>query len=144
VKVCLTLPYPPSGNRVTRRGARHQYESPESKAYKTNVGLLLKSQRVTKFDKEALLSVTAHIYRASAAGDLDNRLKALLDALNGVLWADDRQIVEIHAYRHDDKANPRVELLVTSNNCVTVGTHEPREISETKGRRKRGGNTTAD
>jgi len=114
LKLEFTVPYPPSGNRLTRRGRFHQYESKESKAYKVGVGLLLKSQKVTKFDKEALLSVTAHIYRPRASGDLDNRLKALLDALNGLVWEDDRQVVEIHAYRNDDKANPRVEVIVMS------------------------------
>jgi Holliday junction resolvase RusA-like endonuclease len=30
-------------------------------------------------------------------GDLDNHVKAILDAGNGFLWADDVQIIEIHA-----------------------------------------------
>ena len=48
--------------------------------------------------------------RPQRSGDLDNRLKCLLDSLNGIAWSDDGQIVEIHAYRHDDKKNPRVEI----------------------------------
>jgi Holliday junction resolvase RusA-like endonuclease len=32
---------------------------------------------------------------------LDNRAKVALDALNGLLWADDQQIVELHLFRHD-------------------------------------------
>ena len=31
--------------------------------------------------------------------DLDNALKVTLDALNGVAWLDDRQVVEMHARR---------------------------------------------
>ena len=29
--------------------------------------------------------------------DIDNLLKGLLDPLNGILWADDSQVVEVHA-----------------------------------------------
>ena len=37
-------------------------------------------------------------------------MKVLLDSLTGVIWEDDSQIVEIHAYRYEDKNNPRVEI----------------------------------
>jgi Holliday junction resolvase RusA-like endonuclease len=30
-------------------------------------------------------------------GDLDNYIKALWDSCNGVVWGDDRQIIEVHA-----------------------------------------------
>jgi Holliday junction resolvase RusA-like endonuclease len=52
------------------------------------------------------------LYRPRRAGDADNALKALLDALNGLLWVDDSQIEELHLWRRDDKARPRVELVV--------------------------------
>ena len=38
--------------------------------------------------------------------DIDNYLKAILDSLNGVLFVDDRQIVEVYARkRYSDKPN---------------------------------------
>ncbi len=36
----------------------------------------------------------------------------MFDALNGLVWLDDMQVVEIHSFRADDKKNPRVEFLV--------------------------------
>jgi len=43
---------------------------------------------------------------------LDNTLKVLLDALNGCAWVDDSQVVELHALRLEDPADPRVEVRV--------------------------------
>lgn len=37
-----------------------------------------------------------------------NSLKAIQDALKGILWVDDSQVVELHAYRSDDKERPGV------------------------------------
>ena len=50
------------------------------------------------------------VFRPRKSGDLDNYLKIMLDALQGFLYDNDSQIVEIHAYRQDDKDNPRVVL----------------------------------
>jgi Holliday junction resolvase RusA-like endonuclease len=52
------------------------------------------------------------VYRPRKAGDLSNRIKVLEDALNGIAWIDDKQIVEIHARREDDASNPRVEVRI--------------------------------
>jgi len=43
--------------------------------------------------------------------DLDNVAKAILDALNGVLYKDDNQVVELYVNKHysDD---PRVEVII--------------------------------
>lgn len=44
-------------------------------------------------------------------GDLDNLCKLVLDSCNGVLWKDDRQVVELHAYCTEAERG-RVELSV--------------------------------
>lgn len=43
--------------------------------------------------------------------DIDNMCKLVLDALNGVLWRDDKQVVDLHAKRRFSDA-PRTELEV--------------------------------
>jgi Holliday junction resolvase RusA-like endonuclease len=58
------------------------------------------------------VSITLKVYRARKSGDLDNRIKPLLDALQGVAFYDDKQVIEIHAFRFDDKHNPRVEVTI--------------------------------
>lgn len=42
--------------------------------------------------------------------DLDNHLKLVIDALTGVCFEDDSQIIGLHVYKEYDKENPRVEI----------------------------------
>ena len=109
----LILPYPPPTNRLYRRrqGQHALYPSAEAKAFHAQVAAEARAQGVT-FGFVGPVCLTVHVYRPQRSGDLDGRLKALLDALQGVCYADDKQIVEIHAYRLDDKARPRVEVVV--------------------------------
>ena len=102
----LVLPYPPSANRYWRTFRGRAVVSAEARAYKADVKL---KGCIPFVGPVALI---ARFYRPQRSGDLDNRLKVLCDALNGHAWDDDSQVVEIHAYRHDDKARPRVEVEV--------------------------------
>lgn len=43
--------------------------------------------------------------------DIDN-IKTLLDTLNGIVWIDDGQIIDLHTRKFYDKAKPRVEMTV--------------------------------
>jgi len=105
----LTLPYPPSANRYWRKGRNGRiYVSPDAEAYKNEVFFLSVSKKLELF--EGLLSVKFDFYRPLKSGDLSNRIKVLEDALQGICYKDDKQIVEIHARRFDDKSNPRVEV----------------------------------
>lgn len=45
--------------------------------------------------------------------DSDNCIKSILDGLNGVAYADDKQVVEIHAQKYYD-LSPRVEVKLWS------------------------------
>lgn len=106
----LTLPYPPSVNRIWRVFGNRVIKSKEGRAYAFTVACMAKSREVRPVDGP--LSVTVTAYRPQKRGDLDNVLKAAFDALNGVAWDDDSQVVELHALRLDDKHNPRLEVSV--------------------------------
>jgi len=58
------------------------------------------------------VAVFLDVYRPRRRGDLDNILKATIDALNGIAYRDDDQVTEIHAQRYEDKRAPRVEVSV--------------------------------
>lgn len=56
------------------------------------------------------LRVTLHIFYASRRPDLDESL--ILDLMQGLIYENDRQVKERHAYWGLDPENPRAEILV--------------------------------
>ena len=62
-----------------------------------------------------LLTCSIRLYRkykidSRRYGDVDNHLKAIFDALNGVVFVDDSQIVSVDCKKFTDKEKPRLEL----------------------------------
>lgn len=49
---------------------------------------------------------------AKIFGDVDNHLKNIFDAMNSVVYVDDRQIVRCVVEKHLDKVNPRAEIQI--------------------------------
>ena len=56
------------------------------------------------------LRVTLHIYYASRRPDLDETL--ILDLMQGLIYENDRQVKERHAYWGLDPENPRAEIMI--------------------------------
>jgi crossover junction endodeoxyribonuclease RusA len=112
ILTALVLPFPPSANRYWRSvPGRGVLLSAEARRYKEDAGMVALAAGVRPVDGPVALTVT--LYRPAKRGDLDNRIKVLLDALGGgIAYRDDSQVVELHAYRLDDKDNPRVEVQV--------------------------------
>ena len=106
----LVLPYPPTVNHIYRRARGHLSLTPEALAFRHAVRLIAQVQRVQPMSGP--VAVFLDVYRPRKRGDLDNLLKAVLDALNGVAYGDDEQVVRIEANRYDDKRAPRVEVHV--------------------------------
>ncbi len=111
-KQWLTLPYPPSSNRYWRsiviNGSVRVLVSTEARKYKKAVQSIAGTFPLLT----GPIGIIVRIYRPKRIGDLGNRIKVLEDALQGVLFANDSQIVRIEATRHEDKANPRAEVAV--------------------------------
>lgn len=109
--VRLTLPLPPSVNAYWRIFRNRILLSAIARAYKLKAASVASRYGVQPLDGD--VSVSLAVYRAQRRGDLDNFFKATFDALKGVAFNDDSQVVEIHAWRNDDKENPRVDVEVT-------------------------------
>ena len=108
--IALTLPYPPSANRYWRNYRGVTVKSDEARIYQNHAGWLAKTAGYEMLTCD--VEVTLRVYRPRKAGDLDNRIKVMLDTLRGIIYVDDEQVIKIVAERFDDKGNPRVELEV--------------------------------
>lgn len=132
--VSFTIPGNPVAQgrpRAARRGNRiMMYDPKPSKDYKEYVAKIAK-EYAPEEPTEAALGVQMKIYREIPKSttkkdrklineglkrpvvrpDTDNYTKAILDALNGIIYKDDSQIVDLKAskYYSDD---PRVEIKI--------------------------------
>lgn len=112
VAMILDLPEPPSANRYWRVYRGRVVVSAEATRYKALVIVEAMRVRHRPFGKDVPVAVTLNWFRGKRMGDLDNRIKVTLDALRGVLYADDKQVVEIHAFRSDDPRKGRLTVKV--------------------------------
>ena len=108
----LTLPYPPTANRYWRVWRGRAVKSTEARAYQELVRKLCRVQGARGEPFAGPVEVVISVYRPRKRGDLDNTLKVALDALKGIAFVDDEQIVGIDARRADDKVNPRLVVTV--------------------------------
>ena len=104
-----TLPVPPSANRYWRIYHNRMVVTDEARTYKQEIALLLRGA----IPLTGRVAVNLSVFRPRLSGDLDNYNKVMFDALQGLAYRNDNQIVEIHSFRKDDKYNPRVEFLVS-------------------------------
>ena len=103
--VTIELPYPPSANRYWRIFRNRAVLSAEATAYKRIAKGTAISSGVKAPSSDDLLSVVVVLHpkqkkdgtASKTVIDLDNCLKVALDSLQGTVYENDRQIVEIHA-----------------------------------------------
>lgn len=113
----VRLPIPPSLNRTYRigklgaKGRGVMFKTGEAKLYAFQVGNICRKGGA--YPLEGPVSVSLVIYRPRKAGDLDNYLKVLLDALQGALYRKDSQIRKLVAELDDQEPqDPRVIVVV--------------------------------
>ena len=112
----IDLPYPPSSNRYWRNYKGVTVVSDEARNYKQVVRLIANVAGLEPVQKPGAVAVSLIIRRPRRARDLDNHLKITFDALQGALYENDGQIVELHVYMGDDKHNPGVTVTCTEVN----------------------------
>lgn len=132
----LILPYPISGNRYWRhtvvRGRAVTYVSSEAKKYREEVALAFSRAFGARAPLTGPLAMTLSLHghrpidwakRQRKEGalwwldaksiDLGNAEKVLADALQGLAYVDDKQIVEQHKFkRAPDDRGARVEIWI--------------------------------
>lgn len=105
-----TLPMPPSANVYWRNVNGKTLVSEDAKNYKKEVAKL--AHRLGMRPSKGDVCLMILVFRNQASGDLSNRIKVVEDALIGVAYEDDKQVVEIRARRFDDKGNGRIVISV--------------------------------
>lgn len=113
----VRLPFPPSVNsywrtRVMGAGERARaitYVSAEGKEFRKNCVGWLAAAGVREPIAGAVV-VRLLFYFPSHQGDLDNRIKSVLDALQGTAFENDKQVWRVEAERRLDRRQPRVEV----------------------------------
>lgn len=115
-RVRLTLPEPPSANRYWRVWHGHPVKSVEAHEYTDAVTAALLKQ-IAHADRQQLpvtgpIGIALAWHRSAKRGDLDNRAKVALDALQGLLYVDDQQVVALVMTRHESPRRGRLEVEV--------------------------------
>ena len=99
----LRLGYPVSANRYWRTCRGRTYRSAEAERYKTGAKAAAGMAGVVAIDGPVAVSITLHpkLTKKGVASlarmDLDNCIKVTLDALNGIAYRDDSQVVRLIA-----------------------------------------------
>lgn len=115
----LTLPLPPPINRYWRTIVRGKHAMPilssEARSYKARMASIAAEGRM--FDRAAgpitgPCVLVVRFFRPRRAGDVDGRIKPLLDALQGLAFANDSQLVAVLAINDHSPENPRAEVQV--------------------------------
>ena len=114
-RIRILVPTEPVPLARVRFSGRHCYQPKRNREYRAVVQQAARSAMGNLPPLQGEIAATVKLYRrykptARNYGDCDNHLKALLDALNGTAFEDDRQIVRCLVEKFTDKGNPRTEI----------------------------------
>ena len=107
--ITITLPLPPSINASYRVGNGRFYQSEEAKQWLADAYILLRQQWKEPPTKARIGLVIRWYFKREA--DISNRLKIVEDAMQRVIYENDKQIYQEVQFKFYDKVNPRVEIV---------------------------------
>ena len=102
---------PMSTNSIYRNHGHIMFMTKEGKALKTSYQYQALSQREGNKPWAGNIVIDIKLYFGDKRRhDIDNYNKILLDAMTGILWEDDSQIVKMTIWKLYDKEKPRIEI----------------------------------
>lgn len=118
-------PIPKGRPRVFRGRAitpprTHVYERSVQLCALAELGRLKRARRVWPLDAEYVVACAFYMQDARRV-DVDNLLKSVLDAGNGVLWSDDSRVCGATVARKIDRERPRLEVVVDVIEATDAG-----------------------
>ncbi len=119
----FTVPGKPQPKERPRLGPNGRVYTPRrTTSFESTVGVYalaaVRRSKWTLAPKSAQFAVEISAYFPDLRRrDVDNVMKAVLDAMNAVVWADDVQVTRATIERRLDTGNPRVEVTVVRLGC---------------------------
>ena len=116
IKICAELE-PVPFKRVITSGKRRFNDSRYS-GFKNQLGYIAAGVMGGQAPLAGAIKIQVDVYRkykpeSLKFGDADNHLKATMDALNGIAFEDDRQVVDATVRLH--KGEPHIEIELEGN-----------------------------
>lgn len=108
--VKLRFDMPISLNKLYRRTRWTVVLSNDAMAWKKYAQAWAYRQYPYNEPLKGLIAVTYRFYGSRL--DIDNGIKLISDSCNGIIWGDDRQIIEMHVYVDRQNKQKRVEMEV--------------------------------
>lgn len=109
MKANFSVPGKPVAKGRPRLGKHGKFYTPTAKEEKRLASDLLVYARCAGFH-ETKRDVRLKLVFCGSRGDIDNLIKHFMDAANGILWVDDRQVVDVHATVADGDPRTHVEV----------------------------------
>ena len=111
-KIIIDIPsVPPSANRVWRNASGLTYLSPETRAFNKLVKYVLR-ETIPKEWKFYRVEIVVFPQRRS--GDVDNRIKPVLDALTkACFWEDDTKVAFVSCQFAEVDKKGRTQVIIT-------------------------------
>lgn len=100
-------------NATYKRGRDSFYKSTEAKDAQDAMAWEAKAQWKGRPLKGAV-SLEIDLYYPDKRKDWDGGLKAISDALEGICYANDRQVEEAVIHKYCDPQSPRIEIVILS------------------------------
>lgn len=99
-------PAPKGRPRTFAQHGRVYTRTPDkTRAWEERVALFSRAAANRSWSPEkGPVAVSLDVHGAPKLADLDNLAKGLLDGMNGIIFHDDRQVVDLHVRRVDDGA----------------------------------------
>lgn len=96
-----------------RANGKFRFNDKRYSEFKNALGYIAKAAMQGKTPLKGAVKLFANVYQkyeptALKAGDWDNHAKAICDALNGICYIDDRQIIDAHIRLF--KGEPHIEI----------------------------------
>lgn len=105
------VPGEPRPKARPRFGKGKAFTPPETVAHERKVAFFAKAAKVRPTSGPVVVGCSFYLGNNRRI-DLDNLQKAICDALNGIAWEDDSQVVESHASKAVDASNPRTVVII--------------------------------